>query len=250
MGLNNDKLKTTLCQPLSNFAVFSRDMIKENLNRIKATLPAGVTLVAVSKTHPAEMLLEAYNAGQRIFGENKVQEMTAKSQVLPTDIEWHFIGHVQTNKIKMMAPYVSVIQGVDNFDKLVEIDRQAARFNRHITCLLQLHIASEDTKFGFSADECTAMLDDGKWKELKNITIGGVMGMASNTDNEAQVRAEFSRLKQLFDTYKEKYFHGSPGFNTISAGMSGDYELAIREGSNMVRIGSSIFGERNYNINK
>ena len=225
-------------------------MIKENLNRIKATLPAGVKLVAVSKTHPAEMLKEAYDAGQRIFGENKVQEMTAKSQVLPTDIEWHFIGHVQSNKIKIMAPYVSVIQGVDTFDKLAEIDRQAARFNRHITCLLQLHIATEETKFGFSADECTAMLDEGKWKELKNITIGGVMGMASNTDDEAQVRGEFRRLKQLFDTYKETYFHDSPDFNTISAGMSGDYELAIREGSNMVRIGSSIFGERNYNINK
>ena len=225
-------------------------MIKENLSRIKATLPAGVRLVAVSKTHPVEMLQEAYDAGQRIFGENKVQEMTAKSQVLPKDIQWHFIGHVQTNKIKMMAPYVSVIQGVDNFDKLAEIDRQAARFNRHITCLLQLHIAQEETKFGFSPDECTAMLDEGKWKDLHNITIGGVMGMASNTDNQAQVMGEFRRLKQLFDTYKKKYFHYSPDFNTISAGMSGDYELAIREGSNMVRIGSSIFGERNYNINK
>ena len=224
--------------------------IKENLNRIKATLPDGVRLVAVSKTHPAEMLKEAYDAGQRIFGENKVQEMTAKSQVLPTDIEWHFIGHVQSNKIRLMAPYVSVIQGVDNYDKLAEIDRQAARFNRHITCLLQLHIATEETKFGFSADECTAMLDEGKWKELKNITIGGVMGMASNTDDEAQVLGEFRRLKQIFDTFKEKYFNESTDFNTISAGMSGDYQLAIREGSNMVRIGSSIFGERNYNLNK
>ena len=224
--------------------------IKENLNRIKATLPAGVKLVAVSKTHPAEMLQEAYDAGQRIFGENKVQEMTAKSQILPNDIEWHFIGHVQSNKIKMMAPYVSVIQGVDTYDKLAEIDRQAAKFSRHITCLLQLHIATEETKFGFSADECTAMLDEGKWKELKNITIGGVMGMASNTDNEAQVLDEFRRLKQLFDSYKEKYFKDSPDFNTISAGMSGDYKLAIQSGSNMVRIGSSIFGERNYNINK
>ena len=224
--------------------------IKENLNRIKATLPDGVRLVAVSKTHPAEMLKEAYDAGQRIFGENKVQEMTAKSQVLPTDIEWHFIGHVQSNKIRLMAPYVSVIQGVDNYDKLAEIDRQAARFNRHITCLLQLHIATEETKFGFSADECTAMLDEGKWKELKNITIGGVMGMASNTDDVAQVLGEFRRLKQIFDTFKEKYFNESTDFNTISAGMSGDYQLAIREGSNMVRIGSSIFGERNYNLNK
>ncbi len=224
--------------------------IKENLNRIKASLPSGVRLVAVSKTHPVEMLQEAYDAGQRIFGENKVQEMTAKSQVLPTDIEWHFIGHVQSNKIKMMAPYVSVIQGVDTFDKLVEIDRQAARFNRHITCLLQLHIASEETKFGFSADECTAMLEQGDWKNLKNITIGGVMGMATNTDDEAQVRREFGRLKEIFDTYKQKYFAGVDTFNTISAGMSGDYELAIQAGSNMVRIGSAIFGERNYNLNK
>ena len=203
--------------------------IKENLDRIKATLPSGVRLVAVSKTHPVEMLQEAYNAGQRIFGENKVQEMTAKSQVLPKDIEWHFIGHVQSNKIKMMAPYVSVIQGVDSYDKLVEIDRQAARFSRHITCYLQLHIA---------------------WKNLSNITIGGVMGMATNTDNLAQVRREFGRLKEIFDTYKQKYFADSACFNTISAGMSGDYELAIEAGSNMVRIGSSIFGERNYQLNK
>ena len=220
--------------------------IKENLNRIKAKLPAGVTLVAVSKTHPVEMLQEAYDAGQRIFGENKVQEMTAKSQVLPADIEWHFIGHVQSNKIKLMAPYVSVIQGVDSYDKLAEIDRQAARFGRHITCLLQLHIASEETKFGFSANECTAMLEEGKWKDLNNITIGGVMGMATNTDNETQVLGEFHRLKELFDTYKQNYFAGSPDFNTISAGMSGDYQLAIEAGSNMVRIGSSIFGERDY----
>ena len=222
--------------------------IKENLNRIKASLPLGVRLVAVSKTHPVEMLQEAYNAGQRIFGENKVQEMTAKSQVLPNDIEWHFIGHVQSNKIRQMAPYVSVIQGVDTYDKLVEIDRQAAKNGRNITCYLQLHIASEETKFGFSPDECTAMLDQCAWKDLKNITIGGVMGMATNTDDEAQVRREFGRLKDIFDTYKQKYFAGSDTFNTISAGMSGDYELAIEAGSNMVRIGSAIFGERNYNL--
>ena len=224
--------------------------IKENIIRIKASLPEGVKLVAVSKTHPVEMLQEAYDAGQRIFGENKVQEMTAKSQALPSDIEWHFIGHVQRNKIHIMAPYVSVIQGVDTFEKLVEIDRQAARFNRHITCLLQLHIAQEETKFGFSADECTAMLEQGEWRSLKNITIGGVMGMATNTDDEAQVRREFGHLKEIFDTYKQKYFADSADFNTISAGMSGDYKLAVEAGSNMVRIGSSIFGERNYNLNK
>ena len=225
-------------------------MIKENLNKIKATLPAGVKLVAVSKTHPAEMLQEAYDAGQRIFGENKVQEMTAKSQVLPKDIEWHFIGHVQSNKIKLMAPYVSVIQGVDTYDKLAEIDRQAARFCRHITCYLQLHIADEETKFGFTPDECTAMLEEGKWRELKNITIGGVMGMATNTDDQKQVSSEFRRLHDIFQSYKDRYFKDSPDFNTISAGMSGDYELAIEAGSNMVRIGSSIFGERNYGLNK
>ena len=224
--------------------------IKENIKRIKAGLPEGVRLVAVSKTHPAEMVQEAYDAGQRIFGENKVQEMTAKSQVLPKDIEWHFIGHVQSNKIKIMAPYVKVIQGVDTYDKLVEIDRQAAKNNRHITCYLQLHIAQEETKFGFTPDECTAMLEAGNWKELKNITIGGLMGMASNTDNEQQVRSEFRHLHDIFESYKERYFKDSPEFNTISAGMSGDYKLAIESGSNMVRIGSSIFGERYYGINK
>ena len=224
--------------------------IKENIKRIKAGLPEGVRLVAVSKTHPAEMLQEAYDAGQRIFGENKVQEMTAKSQVLPKDIEWHFIGHVQSNKIKIMAPYVKVIQGVDTYDKLVEIDRQAAKNNRHITCYLQLHIAQEETKFGFTPDECTAMLEAGSWKELKNITIGGLMGMASNTDNQEQVRSEFRRLHDIFESYKETYFKDSPDFSTISAGMSGDYKLAIESGSNMVRIGSSIFGERYYGINK
>lgn len=224
--------------------------IKENLNRIKAGLPDGVRLVAVSKTHPVEMLQEAYDAGQRLFGENKVQEMTAKHELLPQDIQWHFIGHVQSNKIRLMAPYVSVIQGVDSFDKLAEIDRQAARFGRHITCYLQIHIAAEETKFGFTPDECTAMLDEGKWKELKNITIGGLMGMATNTDDETQVLREFGRLKELFDMYRQRYFGGSDGFNTISAGMSGDYELAIEAGSNMVRIGSSIFGERDYGLNK
>lgn len=224
--------------------------IKENLNRIKSTLPEGVRLVAVSKTHPAEMLQEAYDAGQRIFGENKVQEMTAKSQVLPSDIQWHFIGHVQRNKIRIMAPYVSVIQGVDSYESLVEIDRQAARFGRNITCYLQIHIASEETKFGFTPDECAQMLDKGEWKDLKNITIGGVMGMATNTDDTQQVKAEFRRLHDIFETYKNRYFQDSKDFNTISAGMSGDYPLAIESGSNMVRIGSSIFGERFYGMNK
>ena len=224
--------------------------IKENLDRIKSELPTGVLLVAVSKTHPAEMLQEAYDAGQRLFGENKVQEMTAKSRLLPQDVEWHFIGHVQRNKIHLMAPYVSVIQGVDSYESLAEINRQAARFSRHITCYLQLHIAQEDTKFGFSPEECTAILEKGEWKNLEHITIGGVMGMASNTGNEAQVLDEFHRLRTLFDTYKKRFFGDYPDFSTVSAGMSGDYRLAVSAGSNMVRIGSSIFGERFYGINR
>lgn len=220
--------------------------IRRNLESIKSGLPTGVTLVAVSKTHPVEMLKEAYDAGQRIFGENKVQEMTAKHSELPSDIEWHFIGHVQRNKIHLMAPYVSVIQGVGSFEALTEIDRQAARFNRHITCYLQLHIAQEETKFGFTPDECRSMLEAGDWRSLRNITIGGVMGMATNTDNEKQVLEEFAYLKQCFDEFKQKYFSDNADFKTISAGMSGDYELAIKAGSNMVRIGSSIFGARDY----
>ena len=224
--------------------------IKENLDRIKSELPTGVRLVAVSKTHPAEMLQEAYDAGQRLFGENKVQEMTAKSRLLPQDVEWHFIGHVQRNKIHLMAPYVSVIQGVDSYESLAEIDSQAARFSRQITCYLQLHIAQEETKFGFSPEECTAMLEKGEWKNLEHITIGGVMGMASNTGNEAQVLDEFHRLRTLFDTYKKRFFGDYPDFSTVSAGMSGDYRLAVSADSNMVRIGSSIFGERFYGINR
>ena len=224
--------------------------IKANIERIRQELPEGVKLVAVSKTHPVEMIRQAYDSGQRIFGENKVQEMTAKSQLLPHDIEWHFIGHVQRNKIHLMAPYVSVIQGIDTYESLAETDRQARRFGRIITCYLQLHIAQEDTKFGFTPRECTLMLEKGEWRNLHNIIIGGVMGMASNTDDHTQVLAEFRQLKQLFDSYKENYFSDSLNFNTISAGMSGDYPLSIQAGCNMVRIGSSIFGERNYNMNE
>lgn len=220
--------------------------IKENLNRIKAGLPPNVRLLAVSKTHPAEMLEEAYNAGQRMFGENKVQEMTAKSAILPKDIEWHFIGHVQKNKIRIMAPYISVIQGIDSVEALAEVNRQAARFNRNITCYLQIHIAQEDTKFGFSMDECTAMLSAGEWREFHNVTIGGLMGMASNTPDREQVKREFSALNDYFQLLKSRYFADSSAFNTISAGMSGDYDIAMECGSNLVRIGSSIFGERDY----
>ena len=226
-------------------------MIAEEIHNITQALPAGVRLVAVSKYHPADAIREAYAAGQRLFGESHAQELQRKHQEL-TDLslEWHFIGRLQTNKVKYIAPYVHLIHSMDSPHLLAEINKQALKAGRTIPCLLQLHVAQEETKFGFSADECTAMLEQGDWKNLKNITIGGVMGMATNTDDEAQVCREFGRLKEIFDTYKQKYFAGVDTFNTISAGMSGDYELAIRAGSNMVRIGSAIFGERNYNLNK
>lgn len=220
--------------------------IAERLEKIKATLAPGVGLLAVSKTHPVEALQAAYNAGQRIFGENKVQEMTMKQALLPNDIEWHFIGHVQKNKIKMMAPYVSVIQGVDNFEKIVEIDKQAKKYDRNIKCLLQIHIAREDTKFGFLPEECLQMLDTTEWRNLTNVTIAGVMGMASFTDNVEQVRKEFSTLVGLYNNIKERFFAGDDSFSMISAGMSDDYPLAMAAGSNLVRIGSSIFGARDY----
>lgn len=227
-------------------ALSEYSFIAERLEEIRGTLAPGVDLVAVSKTHPVEALQAAYNAGQRIFGENKVQEMTMKQALLPNDIEWHFIGHVQRNKIKMMAPYVSVIQGVDNFEKLVEIDKQAKKYDRNIKCLLQIHIAAEDTKFGFSPEECLQMLATTGWRELTHITIAGVMGMASFTDNAEQVRGEFNTLITLYNNIKHQFFASDDSFSMISAGMSDDYQLAMDAGSNLVRIGSSIFGARDY----
>lgn len=224
---------------------------KEILERLVETrnrLPQGVQLVAVSKTHPASAVLAAYKAGQRLFGENKVQEMTLKHNELPADIEWHFIGHVQKNKIKLMAPYVSVIQGIDDFEALAEVDRQAARYGRTIKCLLQIHVAQEESKFGFTPQGVMDMLADGKWKDLSHVQIAGVMGMATNTDNEAQVISEFETLVSLFHRIKDSYFAGCSGFSIISAGMSDDHSLAIRAGSNMVRIGSAIFGARDYSL--
>ena len=220
--------------------------IQEEIKRIKAELPESVRLVAVSKFHPIEALQEAYDAGQRIFGESKVQEMTMKYEALPKDIEWHFIGHLQTNKIKYMAPYVSLIHGVDSYKLLAEIDKQARKAGRIIPCLLQIHIAQEETKFGFSTDECRTMLDAGEWRTLQNIQIAGVMGMATNTDDEAQIEAEFHRLADFFRETKETYFKDSPYYKDISMGMSDDYPLAIRHGSTLIRIGSRIFGERIY----
>lgn len=217
--------------------------IAENLKSLKQEIPENVTLVAVSKTKPVSDLLEAYNSGHRIFGENKVQEMTQKWEEMPKDIQWHMIGHVQRNKVKYMAEFVSLIHGVDSLKLLKEIDKQAKKHDRVIPCLLQVHIAEEDTKFGFDADELMEMVGDTEFKKLENISIKGLMGMATFTDDIEQVRREFKTLNRLFydlkNTLEDIYI--------LSMGMSGDYRIAIEEGSTMVRIGSSIFGKRNYN---
>ena len=220
--------------------------IQEQINKIKTELPSHVRLVAVSKYHPIEAIQEAYDGGQRIFGESKVQEMTQKYEMLPKDIEWHFIGHLQTNKIKYMAPYVSLIHGVDSFKLLQEINKQAAKANRIIPCLLQIHIAKEETKFGFTTDECLNMLNEGNWKALKNVQIAGIMGMATNTEDETIVANEFETLAQFFQQIKSNHFAESPYFKEISMGMSDDYPIAIEKGSTLVRIGSKIFGNRIY----
>ena len=220
--------------------------IQAEIQSIRQELPAGVRLVAVSKYHPIEALQEAYKVGQRIFGESKVQEMTIKYETLPKDIEWHFIGHLQTNKIKYMASYVSLIHGVDSYKLLSEINKQAAKAGRIIPCLLQIHIAKEETKFGFTPEECMAMLEEGAWRTLTHVQIAGVMGMATNTDDLIQVEAEFATLSSLFQCMKEVYFADTPAFKEISMGMSDDYPIAIRQGSTLIRIGSRIFGARNY----
>jgi PLP dependent protein len=220
--------------------------IKANLQEVLAGITKDVTLVAVSKFHPNESIMEAYEAGQRIFGESKVQEMTQKYETLPKDIEWHFIGHLQSNKIKYMAPYVTMIHAIDSLSLLKEIDKHAKKVNRTISCLLQIHIAKEETKFGFSFDECRTMLDEEEWKKLDNIRICGVMGMATNCDDQKEIREEFNSLHTFFKEIKEEYFKDEESFKEISMGMSGDYEIAIEEGSTMVRVGSKIFGERIY----
>lgn len=220
--------------------------IAENIKKVLSELPAGVQLVAVSKFHPNEAIEEAYNAGQRVFGESKVQEMTAKYESLPKDIEWHFIGHLQTNKIKYIVPYVALIHGVDSYKLLTEINKQALKADRIVNCLLQLHIAAEETKFGFSYDECREMLAEGEWKDLKNVRICGLMGMATNTDNPEQIKAEFCSLSSFFQEVKSTYFADTKAFRELSMGMSHDYHEAITAGSTLVRVGSKIFGERNY----
>ena len=221
--------------------------IAKNLNQIKSQLPPHVTLVAVSKTKPISDLMEAYNAGQRIFGENKIQEMTDKWEQMPKDIEWHMIGHVQTNKVKFMAEYVSLIHGVDSLKLLQEINKQAKKHNRVIDCLLQIHIAEEETKFGLDEEELNQVLKQvqNQKSEFENIRIVGLMGMATFTENTTQIEKEFNHLKTIFD----KVAASKDAINRVSIlsmGMSGDYQLAISCGSTMVRIGSSIFGTRNY----
>jgi pyridoxal phosphate enzyme (YggS family) len=217
--------------------------IKDNLLQIKSSLPEHVTLVAVSKTKPISDLMEAYNAGQRIFGENKIQEMTEKWEQMPKDIQWHMIGHIQTNKVKFMAPYVSLIHEVDSLKLLEEINKQALKNNRIINCLLQIHIAEEETKFGLNEDELKDLLASESFINLKNIKIVGLMGMATFTENQNQIKKEFEQLKSIFDTKKSLSIVNSQ-LSILSMGMSGDYKLAIECGSTMVRIGSSIFGGR------
>ena len=217
--------------------------IAERLDAIRATIPSGVRLLAISKYYPVEDVLEAYNAGQRDFGENKAQDLVAKQQTLPADIRWHFTGHLQSNKIKYIAPFVYMIHSVDSLQLLREINKHGVKNGRVIPCLLQIHIAQEDTKFGFTPDECLAMLSAEEWKELKNIHIRGLMCMASNTDDIQQVASEFAAVRALFDEIRGRWFADDSEFDTLSAGMSGDYLTAIESGSTCVRIGSSIFEE-------
>ncbi|MFA6403225.1 MAG: YggS family pyridoxal phosphate-dependent enzyme [Salinivirgaceae bacterium] len=218
--------------------------IAENLTKIKATIPNHVKLVAVSKTKPNEAILEAYQAGQRIFGENRPQELQKKQAELPSDIEWHFIGHLQTNKVKYIAPFVRLIHGVESLKLLQEINKEAKKNKRIIPCLLEFHIANEETKFGLSIEEAREMLKNTAFSELQNISIQGVMGMATYTEDETQIIQEFKKLKSIFAFLKEEFFKQQDSFSEISMGMSGDYLLAIKEGSTLIRIGSSIFGNR------
>ncbi len=218
--------------------------IADKLNALRSAIPATVQLVAVSKTKPVKSIQEAYNAGQRIFGENRVQELTQKQPLLPSDIEWHLIGHLQKNKVKYIAPFINLIHSVDSFELLETINKEAAKCGRVISCLLQFHIAKEETKFGLSFEEADAIIHSEKFREMKNVKICGAMGMATLTEDESIVRKEFRELHGIFTTLKEQDFRASKDFKEISMGMSGDYKIAIEEGSTLVRIGSAIFGER------
>jgi PLP dependent protein len=218
--------------------------IRNNISILRQSVPAHCTLVAVSKTKPAEAVKEAYDAGQRIFGENKVQELTAKFEALPKDIEWHMIGHLQSNKVKYIAPFVSLIHSVDSFKLLEEVNKQGAKADRVVPCLLQIHIAEEETKFGFSEAEIFELLKSASFDALKNIKVVGLMGMATFTDNTEQVRKEFRNLKSIFERIKSSVLPSQIEMKELSMGMSGDYKIAIEEGSTMVRVGSAIFGSR------
>lgn len=220
--------------------------IAGNIEAIKKELKEGICLVAVSKTKPNEDILLAYNAGQRVFGENKIQDLVKKAEELPKDIEWHFIGHPQTNKVKYIAPFISLIHGVESLKLLKMIDKEGKKNNRKIACLLQFHIAEEQSKFGLDMEEVKAILESSEFSELTHVQIKGVMGMATYTDDESQIKREFRELKSVFNSLKEAYFTNQDSFCEISMGMSGDYQLAIEEGSTMIRVGSVIFGERNY----
>jgi len=218
--------------------------VKENIKEIRAHIPSQVRLVCVSKFHPNELILEAYGCGERIFGESKVQELCAKSETLPNDISWHFIGHLQSNKIKDIVPFVELIHGVDSFKLLVEINKQAEKIGKTVNCLLQVHIAQEETKFGFSAEELMTTMAVGEWKKLNHIRVCGLMGMATFTEDREQIHLEFRSLKDLFDQVKNEFFPNENSFSELSMGMSDDYQIAIEEGSTLVRVGSSIFGHR------
>ncbi|MGQ8338882.1 YggS family pyridoxal phosphate-dependent enzyme [Sunxiuqinia sp. A32] len=220
--------------------------IAENINQLQQELAAGVRMVAVSKTKPNEDILDAYQAGQRIFGENKVQELSRKADELPKDIEWHFIGHLQTNKVKYIAPFVSLLHGVDSLKLLKVINKEGIKNNRTINCLLQFHIAEEETKFGLDKEEAVEIFESDDFAELTHVKVCGVMGMATYTEDENQIRKEFRNLKNIFEELKNDYFATDDSFCEISMGMSGDYNIAMEEGSTMIRVGSLIFGERNY----
>lgn len=222
--------------------------IATQLLEIKSSVPSNVTLVAVSKTKPASAIQEAYNAGQRTFGENKVQELCEKHEVLPKDIEWHMIGHLQSNKVKYLAPFVALIHGVDSKKLLKEINKQGKKTNRKIPVLLQVFIAQEDTKFGFDLEELTALLSSDEFNAFSHVEIHGLMGMASHTEDKKQIEKEFSGLTALFNELKSSFFAAEQQFSQISMGMSGDYPIAIEQGSTMIRVGSAIFGARNYPV--
>lgn len=218
--------------------------IESNIEKLRVSVPAGVKIVAVSKFHPNEEILEAYNGSQRSFGESRVQELVEKQPRLPGDIEWHFIGNLQRNKVKLIAPFIHLIHSLDSERLMLEIEKQAAANHRTIPCLLQLHVADEETKSGFSPDDCRRFLSRGKWRDCTHVQLAGVMGMATYTDDLIQVRNEFRLIQSLFDEFKSNYFPDDDNFKEISMGMSGDYSIAVEEGATIIRIGTLIFGER------